>query len=113
MSIGLAARGKSCGLLIAVLLALLLAQNIVIVEHGQLFLGHIFIVAVFCILSHHLLEMLLGRGIGLVDRDDFLLEFLQELLEPWLGRTRLIALLTGAADVHAVGRLLAGASRLV
>ena len=110
MSIGPAARGKSRGLLIADLLARLFARNVLIVEHRQLFLGHIFVVAVFCELSHHLLEMLLGRGVGLVDSDDLLLESPQELLEPWLGRAHLIALLTGAADVHGAGRVLAGAS---
>ena len=55
MRIVLAARGKSRGVLVAVLLALLFAHHIVIVEHRQLFLGHIFIVTVVCELSHHLL----------------------------------------------------------
>ena len=75
-------------------------QHLFIVEHRHLFLSHIFIVAFFRILAHHLLEMLLRRSISLVDRNDLLLERLQELLEPRLRWAGLVALLTGAADIH-------------
>jgi hypothetical protein len=99
------------GVQFAGMIALLLAHCICLLFVEPASLDHIFVVAVLRELGHHSLEMLLRRGVCLVDRKDLLLERLEELLKPRLRQAHRVALLTRAADVHRRG--VAGAARLV